>query len=216
MAINGKIAVDMVNAGDFDLVLMDMHMPIMDGFEATRLLRSQGSEIPVIALTADAMAQDERKCRDVGCSHFVSKPIKRETLFSAIRALLPDRPAAVPQPTVNVKSANPRSESMKSVEQTVATTTPMGGESPVEPIESNLPMDDQDFIDIANLFKRNLDKKVQMMKVALQTDDFQQLVELGHWLKGSGGSAGFDCLANLESCLKKWQSQKQTGGPGKN
>jgi CheY-like chemotaxis protein len=73
---NGQQAVDMVARGRFDLVLMDMQMPVMDGVTATREIRKLGFDtLPIIAMTANAMQRDRKRCMDAGMNDFVTKPI---------------------------------------------------------------------------------------------------------------------------------------------
>jgi CheY-like chemotaxis protein len=91
VAENGKIAIDMVhaahNAGSpFDIIVMDIQMPVLDGLAATRALRTQGFNIPIVALTARAVSTDRDQCFEAGCDGFLSKPITRPDL---VRMLAP-------------------------------------------------------------------------------------------------------------------------------
>jgi signal transduction histidine kinase/DNA-binding response OmpR family regulator/HPt (histidine-containing phosphotransfer) domain-containing protein len=86
VANNGKEAVDLVSRTNFDAVLMDIHMPVMDGYEATRIIRAMPGQdtLPIIAMTANAMAGDREKCLAAGMNDHVAKPIDPELLFAAL------------------------------------------------------------------------------------------------------------------------------------
>jgi signal transduction histidine kinase/CheY-like chemotaxis protein len=90
VAGNGREALNLFDARRFDLVLMDVQMPDMDGFEATTALRAReaqaGGHIPIIAMTAHAMKGDQQRCLDAGMDAYVTKPIKPSALFAAIEA----------------------------------------------------------------------------------------------------------------------------------
>ncbi|MEX0938219.1 MAG: response regulator [Pirellulales bacterium] len=94
VAENGRVAIDQAQAAagrgrPFDLILMDMQMPEMDGYAAASYLRRSGYPGPIIALTAHAMADDRQKCLDAGCDDYAPKPIQRDQLFQMIAQWLP-------------------------------------------------------------------------------------------------------------------------------
>jgi len=99
-AVNGQEALDRLAAESFDLVLLDVHMPVMDGIQAIRAIRSSGqpwSTLPVIALTADAMSGDRDRFIAMGMSGYVSKPIDRAELLTEIGRVLGVGPVGVPK-----------------------------------------------------------------------------------------------------------------------
>jgi len=81
----------MVSEGEYDLVLMDMQMPRLDGLDATRRIRAMHGrgQLPVIAMTANAFAEDRRRCLEAGMNDFLTKPCRPEQLFSVLVRWLP-------------------------------------------------------------------------------------------------------------------------------
>jgi CheY-like chemotaxis protein len=88
-AENGAIAVEMFKAGNYDLVLMDIQMPIMDGYSASRAIRAIEHETgrrraPILALTASVLAEDLSKALEAGCDAHIAKPVKKAALLAAV------------------------------------------------------------------------------------------------------------------------------------
>ena len=89
IAANGKIAVEKLQAKSFDIVLMDLQMPVMNGFEATEYIRTtMHLPIPIIALTADVTTVDLAKCKVVGMNDYIAKPVDEKLLYSKIVGLV--------------------------------------------------------------------------------------------------------------------------------
>ena len=94
MAVDGQQAVDMAASEEPALILMDMSLPVLDGWAATRQIRATGNAVPIIALTAHAMDGDEQKARAAGCDDYDTKPVKLTRLLGKMEALLDQPPGS--------------------------------------------------------------------------------------------------------------------------
>jgi CheY-like chemotaxis protein len=92
---NGELACERVAAQAYDLILMDMQMPVMDGLAATQAIRKlpNGGGVPIVAMTANAFSEDREKCLAAGMNDFVAKPVRPETLFGIMLKWLDGAPA---------------------------------------------------------------------------------------------------------------------------
>ncbi len=184
-ARHGKEAVEAAVHTSFDMILMDMQMPIMDGYTAASILRQRGFSGPIIALTADAMKGTEERCRNAGCTGFLTKPIDMDKLVKSLAETLHDHGhefAAVPEFDDLLAPANGSRRG---------------------PIHSTLPTDDVEFCEIIAEFESRLREKLAAMRTAVADRDWEALAQLAHWLKGSGGTAGFHDFTDLAKELER-------------
>ncbi len=192
-AESGQVALNKAQRERFDLILMDMHMPEMDGYRATRLLRQAGFESAIIALTADAMKGFEKECLAAGCTGYLTKPIDFDLLLETLAKLLGGRRVQAHGPRISAKApAGPKAPT---------------GDSPVgPPLVSRLTGRGPRIGATLAMFARRLNEKLNEMDTSWQHRDFKRLAELAHWLKGSGGTVGFDSFTEpaktLESLAK--------------
>jgi signal transduction histidine kinase/DNA-binding response OmpR family regulator len=111
VAPNGQVAVEEVSSHPYDLVLMDVMMPVLSGLDATKIIRQQeqktGRHIPIIALTANAMREDQEKCLNAGMDFYISKPVKPGSLFQAIENFFHEKESESEREQINSESNPP-------------------------------------------------------------------------------------------------------------
>jgi PAS domain S-box-containing protein len=198
-AENGQIAVDMAARTAYDAILMDMSMPVMDGYTATKLLRGRGSKVPIFALTAHAMKGFEQEILAAGCTGYVTKPIDIDVLLGALAEKLGGRRVAgVPAPAAPMREQPPAATPAPAVAPAAAA----GDTSPVVSRLANHPR----LRAAARKFASRLDEQLAAMELELRAGKFPELAALAHWLKGAGGTVGYDAFTvparTLETCAK--------------
>jgi CheY-like chemotaxis protein/HPt (histidine-containing phosphotransfer) domain-containing protein len=220
-AENGRVGVDKALAQAFDVILMDMQMPEMDGYAATKLLRERGVSVPIIAFTGHAMKGAADECLAAGCSGYLTKPIDMDllvrTLSEALSHNQPQREDCLP-----VEDAQPRSAGVMEywsdgvLEEMSVSNTPalQHSSTPIPhcsraPLLSTLPVDDPEFREIVVEFVEKLNERLNALDAAWERRDLAEVARLAHWLKGSGGTAGFAAFTEPARQLHDWARNGQ-------
>ena len=175
-AENGQVALDYVSSRKFDVVLMDVQMPVMDGYMAAGLIRIKNPDLPVVALTADTTPSAEQRCLDSGYSHYMKKPIDIDVLTERVTELLGGEISTEHQDAASTR---------------VYTSGVSLKETDAEKIYSSLPMSNKKYRDIVQKFVIILEEQLAAFDDALEERNYDELKRLGHWLKGSAGNVGF-------------------------
>ncbi|MGI8982589.1 MAG: response regulator [Pirellulaceae bacterium] len=196
VAGNGKEAVAALEAQDYDVVLMDVQMPEMDGYEATAVIRAMekksGKHTPILAMTAHAMKGDRELCLDAGMDDYVSKPIRVEQLFGALERLLGKRP-----PAAATKFAE--QESSAAVINFDAVLETVGG--------------DRDLLkEIFQAFLDESPKHLQSIRQAIPAGDGALLQRAAHTLRGTMGTIGVNGSADTAAKLERMGKENSFTG----
>ena len=199
-AQDGAVALAQVAATRPALVLMDVQMPVMDGYTATRRLRDQGYTAPVLALTANAMKGFEREIEAAGFTGYLTKPVNIDALLQTLSEHLPaqqlDATAAVAsmaaaQPAAAADPHTTAGARRPAAMNSAARSTP-GPALPAGPLIRSRLESHPRLSRVVRTFARTLPTKLALMRDALDARRFEELANLAHWLKGAGGTVGFD------------------------
>jgi len=203
IAGNGKQAVELAGTTDFDVILMDIQMPEMDGYEATRAIRGNTSrrQPPIIAMTANAMAGDREKCLVAGMDDHVAKPIEPKLLFETLVKWIPaferrpEPPTIPPEETLDPTTALPHRLDGIDIETGLRRT---GGNCRL-------------YIDLLKHFVTDHGNDNQIIVDAIARNDITVAHRTAHTLKGVAGGIGalalYDSAQNVETALKESQSR---------
>jgi CheY-like chemotaxis protein len=174
------VALDRFAGGSYDLVLMDMQMPVLDGYAATRELRRRGVEVPIVALTAHAMKGYEAQVLAAGCTAYLTKPVDIDGLLAEVAALLGGQQAEV-DATAPVPI---------SVFSEFAVDIPLEG-----PVRSRFAGNPK-LAPIVRKFAGRLQEQLLHFNRAVAAADWPEVARLGHWLAGAAGTVGYDAFTD--------------------
>ncbi len=185
IAENGAAAIQAVKRVDYDLILMDIQMPVVDGITAARAIRAWERETsrartPIIALTAAALDEAVQRSRAAGCDAHVAKPVKQATLIAAIEAVAGGAGLAA--------GAAPA-------------TAGEAGENMAEPKRTVVEID-ADLSDLAPSFLEHKRADARLLQAAIERGDLAAVAALAHRIKGEGGSYGFDEMTEIGAAME--------------
>ena len=185
-AVNGETAVAMLKKEQFDLILMDVQMPVMNGIEATKIIRKEiSTTIPIIALTANAIKGESDKCIAAGMNGYISKPFEEATLVRTIGSLL--------------------GKEIKVNAVAVQKEIPPGTDNLFDLANlRKLSFGDEKFVaKVVSLFIKTAPESVSAMKKALEQNDFEKVKSVAHSLKPSIDSLG---IAGMKTKIREIES----------
>ncbi|MEI6760358.1 MAG: response regulator [Betaproteobacteria bacterium] len=200
VAENGRRALDLLGARSFDLVLMDVQMPVLDGIAATVAIRAMPAlhALPVIAMTANAMAEDRQRCLDAGMNDFVAKPIDPDQLWRALLRWTPRRPEA---------SGDEVADAVRDAAERVTGATALVLPWPVDGLDTvaglHRCLGKPDFY--RSLLQQFVDRQAHIcyqIEQALHAAQWERAERLAHTLKGVAGTLGAVQLQALAEALE--------------
>jgi CheY-like chemotaxis protein/HPt (histidine-containing phosphotransfer) domain-containing protein len=202
MASDGQAALEKLARGHYDIVLMDCQMPVMDGYTATRTRRTEERarnlpRLPIIAMTANAMAGDREKCIEAGMDDYLSKPLDRHLLASTLGEWLPASTAASPHP----KQTTPTSRRTPPVRAFAAEPSrPAARQSPAidqAVVQELLEVMGDGFAGLLQIYLEDTPRLLARLREAADMTDHEAIAEITHSLKSSSANLGALPLSEL-------------------
>ena len=210
IAADGAEAVKAVSKGTFDAVLMDIQMPNMDGYEATRKIREKKNlnSLPIIAMTASDVMQDEKYCIEAGMNGFVPKPIHPENLF---KTLLKN---VRPELESELSAMDLKQESLFIIEKPLSSGNNFKDNSlpelNIRQAAKNLNLDMEDYKKILSRFLNNNIHTMDRIRTAINQNQWKYLQSITHSLKGSSGNIGADRVKEITGKIERFCSELES------
>ena len=205
---NGEEVLDVLTSIPYDLVLMDVQRPVMDGYEATARIRDpastvQNHDIPVIAMTAHAMSCDREKCLRAGMNDYIAKPVSPNALAKVLAKWLPKRAFAG-----------------KGMEKASTAQEEMNGSNPVVWNKAEMMdrlMDDEDLVDtIIQGFLEDLPLQIEKLERFIQHRDVKGVTYQAHTIKGAAANVGGEALQEIAYGIEQAGLSGNVNGVGAN
>ena len=188
LAENGRNAVDRGMSEPFDLILMDIQMPELDGYSATRLLRRLGFQRPIIALTAHSVEGNAERCLAAGCNDFLNKPVEIQRLSETLQRFLAVDESIEPEP--------------------ISTTRSQASQGEEQAVRSSF-AEDHAFFAILTEYLAELPFRVKVLRAAAEEGDQASTLKEAHKIRGNGGMYGYPALSEAAGLIEDAASEGQ-------
>jgi two-component system sensor histidine kinase/response regulator len=208
IAENGAIALEKIQQQNYDLVLMDMQMPVMDGVTATKAIRADQrfSGLPILAMTANAMAGDREKCLEAGMNDCLTKPIEPAILFTALLKWIPPRQPRNPEKSSNKEGVSGQEFLMH---DPLAAIAGLDSHNGLKRVLNKRPLYEK----MLKKFVEGQAGAVSLLSKQLEGEDWQAAELNAHTLKGTAGAIGATVIqknaAELEIAIKNKQADSR-------
>ncbi|MES2398364.1 MAG: response regulator [Pseudomonadota bacterium] len=212
IAENGQIALDKLQQSDYDLVLMDMQMPVLDGIDATVAIRRMArlATLPIVAMTANAMAEDRQSCLDAGMNDFLTKPIDPDGLWRMLLKWI--RPGATPPHTpaaVSPEKSDAGTDGNRGLPEGIAGIAGLDVQAGLSHTMGKKPL----YLAMLRRYAAGQKDSVASIRAALDASDSASAQRAAHTLKGVSGTIGAKAVSvlaeNVESAIRDKQTRQR-------